>query len=315
MCGIAGWVRSPGDVRAQAVPDELVAMADLQAHRGPDDRGYHVDPAGGLALAHNRLSIIDLSPAGRQPMFNEDRTIALAFNGEIYNFQKLRSKLVASGHQFRSKTDSEVILHAYEEWGQECVEKFCGMFAFVLWDCRRRELFAARDPLGIKPFYYWTGPDEGFYFASEMKAFRGLRAFTPRPCQRAVRQFLEMNFIYDEELTALEEVCKLPPGHLLTVSGAASGASRGPARTIRRRRWWSPPPVRPSPAGTSLAEDEAERVERFAGVFRQAVEQHLIADVRVGVLLSGGLDSSLVASVAQKLLGAGQRLVTIRQGF
>ncbi len=140
MCGLAGWLR-PGHCPNFA---DLVASADLMSHRGPDDRGYYHDPKRGIALAHLRLSIIDLSPAGHQPMFNEDRTVALIFNGEIYNFQELRVTLEQAGHHFLSRTDSEVIVHGWEQWGEALVDRLCGMFAFAIWDSRRRRLCSLR---------------------------------------------------------------------------------------------------------------------------------------------------------------------------
>src|SRR5262249_22077835 len=161
MCGIVGRLG-----RDAVDAGELAAMMELIRHRGPDDRGTFADDAAGVALGHLRLSIIDLSPAGRQPMFNEDGRVALVFNGEIYNFRELREQLLKAGHRFTSRTDSEVIVHGYEEWGEAVVERLCGMFAFAVWDGRERSLFLARDPMGMKPLYYRTGPRGAFHFAS-----------------------------------------------------------------------------------------------------------------------------------------------------
>lgn len=271
---------------------ELLRAADLIAHRGPDDRGIHLDPAG-AALGHLRLSIIDLTPAGHQPMFNEDETVALTFNGEIYNFQELREELARAGHHFRSRTDSEVLVHGYEQWGEALVDRLCGMFAFAVWDARKNSLFLARDPMGIKPLYYWWGPDGGFHFASEVKAFRALSGFHPAPNRRMLRQFLELNFLSDEHQSSLEGVSKLPAGHTLTVTRADVVGRRRP----RPSRFFTPPAVEP----LSCPEEEPDRrADCLYNVLDLVVRQHLIADVPVGILLSGGLDSSVVAALASR---------------
>ena len=169
MCGISGWFLKPG---GQRNPEDLVKMADAMAHRGPDDRGYYHDDVSGVALAHNRLSIIDLSAAGHQPMQSEDGDTVIVYNGELYNFRELRRELEGLGHIFRSRTDSEVVLRAFMQWGPSCVARFCGMFALAVWSKRTGKLLLTRDPLGMKPLYYTALPGTaGFAFASEIKAF------------------------------------------------------------------------------------------------------------------------------------------------
>jgi asparagine synthase (glutamine-hydrolysing) len=283
MCGIAGSLQTPGSASLDAVR----SLLELMPHRGPDDRGTFADATAGVALGHLRLSIIDLSPAGHQPMFNETGDVALVFNGEIYNFQELRAQLLKAGHRFMSRTDSEVLVHGYEEWGEGLVEKLCGMFAFAIWDVRKRSLFLARDPLGMKPLYYWRGPRGAFTFASEIKAFLALDDFHPVPNLRALRQFLELNFIYDPHETSLAGVCKLPAGCTLTVR-------RGEALPAPRR-YFTPPPVEPFAEGTL-----DQRTDRLYDVLDHVVREHMIADVPVGLLLSGGLDSSIVAALAAR---------------
>jgi asparagine synthase (glutamine-hydrolysing) len=282
MCGIAGWLDS-----APRSESDLQAMAQAMAHRGPDDRGFHYDAAAGLALGHNRLSIIDLSAAGHEPMFNEDSSVVLTFNGEIYNFRALRQELISAGHVFRSATDCEVVVHGYEEWGEAVVARLEGMFAFALWDAGRRGLLLARDPMGIKPLYWWTSPTGGLYFASEVKAFLALPDFRADVHPRALRQFLELNYIYEEEQSSLQGVRKLPAGHILTT---ASG------KAPRKSRYFSPP----SPAQRNDPAFEDECVERLHDVLSEVVAQHLVADVPVALLLSGGLDSSTVAALAAR---------------
>ena len=164
MCGIAGWL----------LEDPLCGVADLQrmleaiSHRGPDDRGTHIDEDSGLALGHNRLSIIDLTPGGHQPMTNPGNGDVLTFNGEIYNYRELRRRLEAEGHRFRSESDTEVLLYAFAAWGTECIRHVRGMYAFALWRPIDRALFLFRDPMGVKPLYYWKPPSGGIVFASEL---------------------------------------------------------------------------------------------------------------------------------------------------
>lgn len=289
MCGIIGWLRPCG----ASSPEELRRAADMIAHRGPDDQGFYEVPHSGLALAHNRLSIIDLSPAGRQPMFNEDGSIALIFNGEIYNFQELRRELESAGHEFKSRTDSEVLIHGYEQWGEGLLDRLCGMFAFAIWDSFRQSLFLARDPMGIKPLYFWWSKSGGFHFASEIKAFLALNDFRPNMNRRMVRQFLELNFICDLHHTSLEGVYKLPAGHSLNIRAADVAERIRP----EARSFFSPPHVEPC---VGLSDDADDRADRLYEVLDEVVRQHMIADVPAGVLLSGGLDSSIVAALASR---------------
>jgi asparagine synthase (glutamine-hydrolysing) len=289
MCGIAGCLSASIPARLEVVHSLLAPMQ----HRGPDDHGAFTDESTGIALGHLRLSIIDLSPAGHQPMFNEDGTVVLSFNGEIYNFQELREELEKAGHRFASRTDSEVLVHGYEQWGEALVDRLCGMFAFALWDARRHELFLARDPMGMKPLYYWWGPDGGFYFASEVKAFLALSDFRPAIDRDMLRQFLELNFIADTQRSSLEGVFKLPAGHTLTISRADVLAGRRP----RPKRYYTPPAVEPY---SGSQEEADERADRLHDVLDLVVRQHLIADVPVGILLSGGLDSSVIAALASR---------------
>jgi asparagine synthase (glutamine-hydrolysing) len=294
MCGIAGWLLRRGETRDEA---DLRAMADAIAHRGPDDRGYFRDSEHGVALAHNRLSIIDLSAAGHQPLLTQSSDVVLVYNGELYNFASLRSQLEEAGHRFVSRTDSEVVLKAFVEWGPACLERFCGMFAFAAWSARDRKLFLARDPLGMKPLYYTSLPrDQGFVFASEIKAFLALRDFKPRLNSEAVQQFLEFGYTFDEHTTVFEGVCKLPPGSSMEVVG---GSVRPPQPYFEL-------PRRPANE-RGVGEAEADLYETLSEV----VGQHLIADVPVGLLLSGGLYSSITAALAARKA----RVTTISMGF
>src|SRR6185436_16516831 len=180
----------------------------------PDDRGYFYDRECGVAFAHNRLSIIDLSAAGHQPMASEDGRFVLSYNGELYNFLDLKGELEKLGHRFHSRTDSEVVLRSFIQWGPACLNRFCGMFAFAIWSAAEGKLLLARDPLGMKPLYYAKLPsDQGFVFASEIKAFLALSDFKVKISRDALQQFLEFGYTFDDQATSLEGVFKLPPGH------------------------------------------------------------------------------------------------------
>jgi asparagine synthase (glutamine-hydrolysing) len=268
-------------------------MAATLAHRGPDDEGCHVD--GAVALGHRRLSIIDLSEAAREPISNEDGSLWLVFNGEIYNFRELRRQLERR-HRFRSRNDGEVILHLYEEAGDDAVPALEGMFAFALWDGRRRRLLLARDRVGKKPLFYHAGPSL-FAFASEVKA---LLAHPGVPQERdpgAVPLYLTYGYVPTPD-TFYREILSLPPAHTLVVTEAGPEAPKA---------YWS---VR---FEDGAVRDENEAEERFRTLLQQAVERRLVTDVPLGAFLSGGLDSSAV--VAFMARAAGARVKTFTIGF
>jgi asparagine synthase (glutamine-hydrolysing) len=289
MCGICG-------VLSRAAPPEcgrLAAMAGTLAHRGPDGEGLKVDgPAG---LGHRRLSIIDLSDAAREPMTNEDGTLWLVFNGEIYNFRELREKL-APRHRFRSQSDGEVILHLYEERGEEAVPALEGMFAFALWDGRRRRLLLARDRAGKKPLFYHDGPGL-FAFASEVKALLAHPEVPREHDPAALPLYLTYGYVPTPG-TFYRSIRALPPAHLMVATEAGIEGPR-PYWSVRFRN------------GGSLDEHEVE--ERFRSLLQKAVARRLVADVPLGAFLSGGLDSSTV--VAFMAREAGGRVRTFTIGF
>ena len=278
MCGICGFL---------GTDDRLLArMMEVQAHRGPDDHGTFAD--GTVSLGHRRLSIIDLTPDGRQPMTNEDGSLRLVYNGEIYNYVELAEDLRGRGHRFASRTDTEVILHAWEEWGEACLDRFNGQFAFALYDGPRRRLLLARDRFGIKPLYYWS--DGGrFAFASEVKAILEHPSILPRPDDQVIYDYLAFNRASDGRRTFFEGIHALLPGECATVD-AVTGE-------VRRRRWYR---IRPRPGRTE--DDGPETVERFRDLFLDAVRLRLTrADVEVGSCLSGGLDSSSIVCSLDRL--------------
>lgn len=278
MCGICGILnlneRRPD---AQQVKSDLGRMLDQLEHRGPDGQGTH--HAGPAALGHARLSIIDLE-GGRQPILNEDESVALVCNGEVYNFQELREELLQKGHRFRTHSDSEVILHLWEEEGPALVHRLRGMFAFVIHDARQRILFGARDHFGQKPLYY-RFRDGVFAFASEIKSLQVLPGVSRELDFQALDQFLFYQFV-PHPRTMFAEIRQLPPGSCFAI---AEGQ-------LEIERWWQP----------TFAPDESmsldEHVERTEQAVLDAVQSHLVSDVPVGVFLSGGIDSSLMLAMA-----------------
>ena len=277
MCGIAGIVGSGWD---QA---RLARMLDAQHHRGPDDRGVRVSADGLAGLGHNRLSIIDLSSAGHQPMANADGTRWIAFNGEIYNYRELRAEL--GEYPYRSQTDTEVLLAAYDRWGPACVDRFIGMFAFAIWDDRTRTLFCARDRVGIKPFYY-AHVGGAFVFASEVKAILAA-GHAARPDRASWAQYLVQGDYDPFEATFFEGVSSLPPGHTLTLTDGK----------VERRCYWDLPRADATPL--TLSDDDA--AAQYLDLVRDAVRLRLRSDVPVGVNLSGGLDSSTLLMMVDEV--------------
>jgi asparagine synthase (glutamine-hydrolysing) len=271
MCGISGWF----DTTKERVPDRALvrAMTDAIRHRGPDGEGFYF--GAGIALGHRRLAIIDLA-TGAQPMFNAAGTIAIVFNGEIYNFRELRQELIARNHRFTTASDTEVIIHAWTEWGEGCLERLSGMFAFALWDETARTLFLARDRLGEKPLYYALLPDQTLIFGSELKALLvhpGLQRQID-PC--AVEEFFALGYVA-EPRTIYEGTSRLPAGSCLTFK-------RGHHPVLRR--YWEPKPTEQVSGNTNAIADGL--IERLG----TAVQSQLISDVPIGAFLSGGVDSS-----------------------
>ncbi|WP_028709391.1 asparagine synthase (glutamine-hydrolyzing) [Propionicicella superfundia] len=278
MCGWVGYVHDETDLGAQQ--GLIEAMADTIAHRGPDDDSYYVD--GGVALGFRRLSIIDLA-GGRQPMTNEDDTLVLVFNGEIYNFQELRTDLVARGHTFKTASDSEVILHGYEEYGPEICNRLRGMFAFLIWDAAEKKLFGARDVFGIKPVYYYHH-DDTFLVGSEIKSFLPHPAFVKQVNTRRLPEYLSFEYIPDRE-TMFVDVFKLLAGEYFTYSDGVLSVTRY--------------------FDYEFAPDDEpgmdDWVDRIADTFSESVRAHKISDVEVGCFLSSGVDSSYATNELAKI--------------
>lgn len=293
MCGIAGVGNTNGEPVAMAL---LKRMAETIAHRGPDDEGYYVD--GPVGLAHKRLAIIDLTPTGRQPMGNETGDVIIIYNGELFNFQHLRAELRASGHHFFSQSDTEVIIHAYEEWGPDCVTRFNGQFAFAIWDSRQKRLFLARDRFGVKPLYYYFDGAK-LLFASEIKAILAHPATQEHLCYSALNEYFTFQNILTDS-TLFEGVRLLPAGCYLTINLAARAVPS-------LHRYWD---FQFADEPLTISEEEAS--EELYRLFRQAVTNQLISDVPIASYLSGGMDSGSITAVACNQLG---RLMTFTCGF
>lgn len=273
MCGIVGFMGARDD--AQEVLQRMMARI---AHRGPDGRGQFVE--GDAALGQVRLSIIDLA-GGAQPMFNEDETLAVVFNGEIYNYRELTAELQAAGHRFATRSDTEVLLHGYEQWGRGLPDRLRGMFAFALWDRRAKALFCARDHFGIKPLYYYRAEDGSFLFGSEIKSFLDHPSFKKELNEAQLELYLSYQYSPGED-TFFRGVKKLPPAHWLEWQ----------AGEITLQRYWQP---RFDPDGSRTVD---ELVDAIGDAMEESVAAHLIADVEVGSFLSSGVDSSYLAALS-----------------
>jgi asparagine synthase (glutamine-hydrolysing) len=274
MCGICGklWFDKGKEIHE----DLIASMLEVLRHRGPDDQGFYVN--GCVGLGHRRLSVIDIR-GGRQPMANEDMSIWVICNGEIYNFKELRDLLRCRGHVFRTNSDSEVILHAYEEWKEDFLSRLKGMFAFALWDNRQKRLLLARDRFGEKPLYYRLTP-EGIAFASELKALTKDRSFTGEIDETSIDEYLTYQFV-PGPTTIFREIKRLPPAHFLTVQEGRVAIEPYWHLTFARTNY----------------QEEKYHVKRLTESLRRAVISMLVSDVPLGAFLSGGLDSSLIVAL------------------
>jgi len=287
MCGISG-------IYGREDPDAVKRMCDAMIHRGPDDEGIYT--GDGITLGVRRLSIIDLSPHGHQPMGNEDGTIQIVFNGEIYNFKELGDRLKVKGHRFNSKSDTEVIIHAYEEWGDECLKELRGMFAFAIWDKRQKRLFAARDRFGIKSLYYTMGGGL-LIFASEIKALIASGLIEKELDPVAVYHYLTFGAI-PAPWTILKDIKALLPGHKLVLEKG----------NLEIKRYWDIE----IPVG-SLKKDEHEWTEGLRELLRESIRLHIVSDVPIGAFLSGGVDSSIIVAFMSQIIS--QPVKTFSIGF
>ncbi|MDO9513378.1 MAG: asparagine synthase (glutamine-hydrolyzing) [Elusimicrobiota bacterium] len=286
MCGICGIVNFKGEpIKAEV----LKKMNNLLVHRGPDDEGYFIKEGSSgvtVGLGMRRLSIIDLE-TGSQPIFNEDKSVTVVCNGEIYNFRELRKELETKGHRFYTQSDTETIVHLYEEYGEECLKRINGMFAIAVWDEKNQRLFIARDRIGKKPLYY-TKIKNSFYFASEIKSFLAVPGFEKKVNLEAIHYYLTYQYI-PSPMTIFENVFRLDPASFMTVD------SRG---TVQCRKYWSPD----FREKTDLSYDGAK--EKIKDILKDAVKLRMISDVPLGAFLSGGIDSSIVTGLMSGISSA-----------
>jgi asparagine synthase (glutamine-hydrolysing) len=284
MCGINGIALSPR--RGSAVNEAILArMRDILRHRGPDDAGLFIE--GPIGLGHRRLSIVDVA-SGHQPMTNEDESLQIVFNGEIYNHADHRSSLEARGHVFATRSDTETILHLYEEYGVRCVDHLRGMFAFAIWNRRAKELFIARDRLGVKPLYYVHTDDGSLFFASEIKALLAANALRPELNHAALPDYLANRATCDDT-TLFAGVRRLPPGHTLLWKDGK----------VDIQCFWD---VHPGDAVENHPQSTDKYVNDWRDLFQTSVKLRLMADVPLGMFLSGGIDSSAIAAVMSRLV-------------
>lgn len=325
MCGIAGYIARKGELIQN---DVISRMTDTIRHRGPDDEGFvfvcenEILPAGGIdtpaevwnvktdyspsrsvescksgyspvALGHRRLSILDLTPTGHQPMSYENGRYWIVFNGEIYNYQEIRTELAGLGYGFHTRSDTETILAAYSMWGEHCLERFAGMWSFAIYDRTKRELFLSRDRYGIKPFYYYFSPEGNFYFASEIKQFTVLDQWTPEMNPQRVYDQLVYSFTDHTDETMFKRVFQLPGGTFIRTS--VDDIKPDYEGRIRSKKWYN---VHVEPFKGTFEEASVQFREHFG----KAVSEHLYADVPVGTALSGGLDSSAIVCEVNRIL-------------
>jgi len=282
MCGIAGIF----DTQAKREIDQalLTRMNETQFHRGPDEGGVHTE--AGVGFGHRRLSIIDLS-SGHQPLFNEDGSVAVVFNGEIFNFPALMQELTRLGHTFRTHCDTEVIVHAWEQWGEDCVKRFRGMFAFGVWDRNQETLFLARDRLGVKPLYYAALPDGWLVFGSELKSLLVHASLSRELDHCAVEEYFAFGYV-PEPRTIFKGALKLAPGYTLTFK-------RGAALPVPKQYW-------DVPFAPHAAMSETEMHDALIARLREAVDIRLMSEVPLGAFLSGGVDSSAIVAMMAELM-------------
>lgn len=287
MCGIAGVFDYGFIANPEVTPELLSKMSDVMYHRGPDDSGYHISADGRCGMTFRRLAIVDLSPAGHQPMSTSDKRYTITFNGEIYNHLEVRKELEEKGYRYNSHSDTETILYAFAEWGEECFKKFLGMFAIAIWDEETKELFIIRDRIGIKPLYF-AKPNGRFLWASEIKVLLEHPALQAQLNERALPHYLSL-LMPPAPLTMFEGIYKLEAGHTLRINSNGE---------ITERTWWDL--LDASDIDYSLTEEKAIEDIRF--LLRRSIKDRMMSDVPFGVFLSGGIDSSLNVALMSELM-------------
>src|SRR5215813_7108057 len=295
MCGIAGMFEKEQSMTFSERRELIQRMCDVITHRGPDDEGFHIE--GGLAIGMRRLSIIDVA-SGRQPISNEDGSVWIVFNGEIYNFAELRAELIARGHIFQTRTDTETIVHLYEDEGERCVERLRGMFAFAIFDRREQKLFLARDRVGKKPLHYTVAGDT-FVFGSEIKSLLQHPEVKREANLEAISDYISFGYVPDPA-TAFRGIAKLPPGHTLTYQDGR----------VTTRPYWD---FEYGQAAREPSRPESYYVERLRDLIAESVRMRLVSEAPLGAFLSGGVDSSAVVGMMAREMG--QPVKTFSIGF
>lgn len=280
MCGIAGYI----DTQKQVKPEQLLAIRDLLAHRGPDDAGIYISDDNAIGLAHRRLSFLDLSQAGKQPMLANDGRYAVSFNGEIYNYRELKIELEQKGYQFLTETDTEILLHGYSAWGNQLPQKLKGMFAFAIYDHQQKILFLARDRFGIKPLFYGIH-DNIFVFASELKSILSVSSFPRNIRKKSVGEFLANRYIPTPH-TMWENIFKLPPAHWMEVKLSDLN--------ITKKAYW-----KLQPKASNISDENVQ--EHVDQLLSESLKKHLLSDVQIGSFLSGGMDSSALVMLMKEV--------------
>ncbi len=294
MCGITGIKRLNGKIDESLIN----AMRDTFSYRGPDDKGTWIDQSANIALAHRRLSILDPSPSGHQPMHDDEISCHIVFNGEVYNYIEIREKLISKGHQFRTGTDTEVILKAYREYGRECIQHFNGMFAFAIWDEREQILFLARDRIGIKPLYYYVQEDGTFIFASEIKAILKAVGKPPRVKSELIDQYMSFGYVPGEE-TLHEGIKRLLPGHYAVLKN----------NSLSIEKYWELTFNNDVDKGFDYYLDNSK------DLLNSAIDLRLRSDVPLGIFLSGGIDSSAVVGLLAERVSEPLKTFSIAYDF
>ncbi|ODS40491.1 asparagine synthase (glutamine-hydrolyzing) [Candidatus Altiarchaeales archaeon WOR_SM1_SCG] len=281
MCGLCGFYNITGEETNKISRKNLIGMRDIMVHRGPDDAGMYLSDKFDMGLAHRRLSIIDLTETGHQPMSDETKNYWIVYNGEVYNYKEIREELESIGYIFTSTSDTEVILNSFIEWGPDCLNKFNGMWAFAIWNEDKKELFVSRDRFGVKPFYYWC--EKGlFIFASEIKAILKSGIVEATPDNRAIVTFIENKLVDGIENTFFDGIKRLMPAHYMIIS----------KNGVKVKRYWN------FKKKDYINKKEGEIIKEFRELFEDSVRLRLRSDVPVGTCLSGGLDSSSIFSIA-----------------
>lgn len=294
MCGIVGFC----DCNNKADRGVLISMRDALTHRGPDDKGEYIDEKNNIGLAHARLSILDVSSLGRQPMSNDKGTVWVTYNGELYNFKEIRQELIQQGYSFKSNSDTEVLIKAYEQWGIDCIHKFIGMFAIALWDSREKKLFLIRDRAGVKPLYYYHN-NGLLLFASELKALHEHPKFPKEIDYRVLPTYLKYGFISNPRTIFKDTNC-VRPGHYVCFED----------HTINEVKYWD---ILDHYLKDKLTHSEYEITEQLEEMLIDSFKYRMVSDVPVGVFLSGGVDSSIVTALLQKNMSS--KLKTFSIGF